>query len=401
MKAYKYIVLILSFAVIGAFIKEYLLLFILLSELALIIGNRPSTPRKNLIVIYILLLIVLFIALRGQYWDNYILPMGYSVFSFSVISYLVDLKISHEKIRRVDLYCYLLFFPKFFAGPIIRSNSFNVQIKSKFRLKKNDIYNSFKLIIFASFCKFTVADYLYTINIDDCLGVNKALAIITYGIAFYMDFWAYSLFAIAISRLMGVKLPKNFDAPYISKSYKDFWRKWNITLSTWLRDYVYIPLGGSRKGYLSKYMNIIIAFILSSLWHGSTLTFFLWGIIHAFFVIFENICKFKPNIVTSIFVFVTSCLLWQLFRVDSINEFYTVINQCFMYEELSWNIVITTILSITVLLSLDSKSIKALVFTEDNYNSFIIKEVTLLTILLTITLLLPRCMNFNFFYLRF
>lgn len=394
-------ILIISFIFLSFFLEGNIILFIVLAEIAFQIQKISNIKKRFFLILgYIFLLMVVFAMLK--YYNSTIiyLPLGYSVFSFSAISYLIDNEKSFS--RRLDSYCYLFFIPKFFAGPIIRIKDFASQLNEPYLIKKDCLYKCLKVFIFASFCKFVLADSFYSVDCDTSLGINGILNAIVYGIAFYIDFYAYSLFAIAAAIPFGIRLPMNFDSPYLSTSFHEFWKRWNITLSSWLKDYIYIPLGGNRKGLIRKYLNIIVVLLISALWHGLSIPFIIWGLAHSILLIIERWKDRVPSSLYTMWVFLTSCFLWQLFRVDSFNDLVSIIERCFSYYNISLYNTLFCLFSVLIMFGIETKAIKRLVFsTNDNSTSFIYREVLVMSIMLTLTILLPRSINFNFFYFRF
>jgi alginate O-acetyltransferase complex protein AlgI len=217
-----------------------------------------------------------------------LLPIGVSFYTFHGISYVVD--VYRKKLPRplglsvVTLY--IVFFPQLVAGPIVRADVFIPQTERPARLDSRDLAVALKLIIIGLICKSVFADRLSPL-VDAVFDNpakfdNRSLASAAVGFysQIYFDFVGYSTIAIGVSRLFGFKLPRNFDFPYRSLSITEFWRRWHISLSTWLRDYLYIPLGGNRAGSLKQYRNLFLTMLLGGLWHGASYNFVLWGGAH-------------------------------------------------------------------------------------------------------------------------
>ena len=196
-----------------------------------------------------------------------ILPLGYSVFAFSAISLIINQYRDYKNYTALEILCYLFFFPKIFAGPIDRADDFVRQLRGKKKPTLKKLYLPIKMCIFACFYKFVIADRLYILCNDDYDGLNEVCSILCYGVAFFFDFYAYSIFAVAFGKLLGIDLPENFNSPYCSRTFRDFWKRWNITLGTWLRDYIYIPLGGNRISARQWILNILLVFVISAIWH--------------------------------------------------------------------------------------------------------------------------------------
>jgi len=217
-----------------------------------------------------------------------ILPVGISFFTFQALSYVIDT--SRGKILPVSLLefaVYLSFFPHLIAGPIVRATEFLPQIKEKIDPRNVDVGKAFWLISLGLFKKVVISSYLSTYAADPLFGyphqhagVEALFGVYAYAIQIYMDFSGYTDIAIGLALLLGIKFPQNFNAPYAAASLQDFWRRWHMTLSRWLRDYLYIPLGGSRQGRTRTYVNIMITMLLGGLWHGAAWTFVAWGALH-------------------------------------------------------------------------------------------------------------------------
>lgn len=218
-----------------------------------------------------------------------ILPIGLSFYIFRTISYNADVylgKISPTS-SVLDFLIYVAFFPQLLSGPIARAGDFLVQLKDGGAKKIENLYQNFTLIFLGLFKKLVISSYLVANITDDVFAVPEnysslviLLAVFAYSLVIYFDFSGYTDLAIGFAGLMGFRSPINFDAPYLSLNIQDFWRRWHITLSSWIRDYVYIPLGGSKKGFIRKYFNLILVMILVGLWHGAATHFIIWGGLH-------------------------------------------------------------------------------------------------------------------------
>ena len=218
-----------------------------------------------------------------------ILPVGLSFYIFRTISYNADIylkKIEPSK-SILDFSIYVSFFPQLLAGPIARAGDFLPQLKDGGAKKIENVYENFTLILLGLFKKVVISSYLVLNIVDDVYAVpgNHSslvilMAIIAYSLVIYFDFSGYTDMAVGFAGLMGFKSPINFNSPYLALNIKDFWRRWHISLSDWIRDYVYIPLGGNRKGMARKYFNLIIMMVLVGLWHGSANHYIVWGFIH-------------------------------------------------------------------------------------------------------------------------
>ncbi|MDQ1398774.1 MAG: alginate O-acetyltransferase complex protein AlgI, partial [Acidimicrobiaceae bacterium] len=226
-----------------------------------------------------------------------LLPIGISFFTFQALSYVIDT--SRRKIRPVSLLefaVYLSFFPHLVAGPIVRATEFLPQIKERIDPRHVDVGKAFWLISLGLFKKVVIASYLATHAADPLFGfprqhagVEALFGVYAYAIQIYADFSGYTDIAIGLALLLGIRFPQNFNAPYSAATLQDFWRRWHMTLSRWLRDYLYIPLGGSRRGRVRTYVNIMITMLLGGLWHGAAWTFVAWGALHGGGLIVERL----------------------------------------------------------------------------------------------------------------
>lgn len=265
---------------------------------------------------------------------NIKLPIGISFYTFQVLSYLCDV---HRKDVKpcsniFDFALFTLLFPQLIAGPIVRYSSIEAELK-----KRTVTFNSFsnglkrfmigfaKKILFANSLG-QVADLAF-----NSLGYYKLgpqlsmLVLVCYSMQIYLDFWAYSDMAIGIGEMFGFSFPENFNTPFLSRSISEFWSRWHITLSSFFKDYVYIPLGGNRKGLFRTCLNLTIVFALSGFWHGASFNFLFWGLYNALFLVIERIVstKFKikpPDTLGIIYVFIVWNIGMILFRLNDINE---------------------------------------------------------------------------------
>ena len=218
-----------------------------------------------------------------------ILPVGISFFTFQGISYVSD--VYRREIEAadspLDVFLYISFFPQLVAGPIVRAADFLPQLKSEPRLDRSLVSIGILLILIGLFKKMVIANYLATELVDEVFfdptiyaGPDLVLAVYAYAVQIYCDFSGYSDIAIGVAALLGYRFKWNFKQPYRAASLREFWRRWHISLSQWLRDYLYKPLGGSRGGSLLTYRNLLLTMILGGIWHGAAWTFVIWGVIH-------------------------------------------------------------------------------------------------------------------------
>lgn len=260
-----------------------------------------------------------------------VLPVGISFFTFQTISYSVDVYRGRLKPVRniIDFGFYVSFFPQLVAGPIVRAWEFIPQIQKKFTLSYRWFWWAVGLILGGLFKKLVVSDYL-AVNIVDRVfdapmmysGFELLMGAYSYALQIYCDFSGYTDIAIGLALLLGFRLPENFNRPYLATSVTSFWRRWHISLSSWLRDYLYIPLGGNRRGKARQSVNLMITMLLGGLWHGAGWLFILWGALHGFALLIEKLVsamlgkvKIKiPSFIGFILTFHFVTLAWIVFR---------------------------------------------------------------------------------------
>ena len=226
------------------------------------------------------------------------LPVGVSFFTFQSLSYTIDVYRGNIKplSRLLDYAFYVSFFPQLVAGPIVRARDFIPQIHRKPGLTNQQLGEAIFLIVSGLFKKAVISDYI-SVNFVERIfdqptlysGLENLLAVYGYTLQIYCDFSGYSDMAIGIALLLGFRFPQNFNAPYKSASITEFWRRWHISLSSWLKDYLYISLGGNRHGKFRQYLNLMLTMLLGGLWHGASLNFILWGGIHGVLLALDKI----------------------------------------------------------------------------------------------------------------
>lgn len=269
------------------------------------------------------------------------LPIGISFFTFQIMSYIFDVYLEKVEVQKniLDLALYIMLFPQLIAGPIVRYIDVNKEIRQR-RTTMDMVHRGivrfmvgFNKKIFLANGMGYVADTIFA----DISRINTPYAWLgaaCYALQIYMDFSSYSDMAIGLGELFGFHFLENFNYPYISKSIKEFWRRWHISLSSWFRDYVYIPLGGNRHGIRATYRNLMIVFILTGFWHGANWTFILWGLFHGIFLILERgkfgqILEKLPSPVKRIYTLVVVLVGWVFFRCDTIGEAFTYLKSMF------------------------------------------------------------------------
>lgn len=266
-----------------------------------------------------------------------LLPIGISFYTFHSISYLVSLKRKEINIpSAIDFALFLAFFPSLIAGPINRAKDFLPQIEINQRRQIGNLNEAFVLILLA-LIKVLCLNTALADNVVDPVFANPSsyhsldilLASYGYALQIFVNFSGYTNLVTGIALLLGFTLPVNFNMPYYAHNLRDFWQRWHISLSLWIRDYIYIPLGGSRKGFTRTQINLFLAMILSGLWHGANVTFVIWGVIHALGVVLLNIgdkylgreklSSFSPWLARFL-TFQYVCFAWIFFRSSSLAE---------------------------------------------------------------------------------
>jgi alginate O-acetyltransferase complex protein AlgI len=279
-----------------------------------------------------------------------ILPVGISFYTFQTLSYTIDIYRNQLKPTKdwLAFFSFVAFFPQLVAGPIERASHLLPQFFKTYSFNYKLFKSGLLLMAFGLFKKMVIADRLAILvnevynNPEIYSGTDLIIATIFFAFQIYCDFSGYSDIAIGIARTMGFDLMKNFDAPYFSKSITDFWRRWHISLSTWFRDYVYIPLGGSRKGEYRLYLNLFIVFVVSGLWHGAAITFIIWGAIHGIIIVFEKVMgnhrlavnrtSFIGATIFTTLTFVIVCFAWIFFRANSFSDSIYIVNNLFDFS---------------------------------------------------------------------
>ena len=287
----------------------------------------------------------------GEYQPlDIFLPVGISFFSFQSISYVIDIYRGRiDSIRRwIDYVFYVSFFPQLVAGPIVRARDFLPQIYKDPVITHAQFGEGVFLVLCGLFKKTVISDYI-SLNFVDRIfdapllytGVENLLGVYGYALQIYCDFSGYSDMAIGIALLLGFRFNINFDSPYQSATITEFWRRWHISLSSWLKDYLYISLGGNRKGKMRTYINLFITMLLGGLWHGASVSFILWGAWHGFALaihkyVMGRFSSFKPigaemkpwrRGIGILFTFHLVCLGWILFRADSMQTVGEILTQ--------------------------------------------------------------------------
>ena len=345
---------------------RYIILMICSIIINYVIGllmDRHETKKKQLLIIGI----IINIAILGYFkYFNFLidiinlfikqdltlldisLPIGISFFTFQILSYIIDLYRGQYKAQKniISLSLYISFFPQLIAGPIVRYKDINEQLNNRQQTLeqiaagiRRFIYGLGKKVIIAN----TVAqcvDKIYAIDCTGISGVTAWVGAMCYMLQIYYDFSGYSDMAIGLGRMFGFEFMENFNYPYLSTSIQEFWQRWHISLGTWFREYLYIPLGGNRKGLKRTYINLLIVFIATGLWHGASFNFVLWGLYHGILLIIErvglsNILK-RHKVVAHLYVLIAVIFGWVLFRAEGLTQAIGIIRRMllpWMYKE--------------------------------------------------------------------
>ena len=262
------------------------------------------------------------------------MPLGLSFYTFRAISYIAECAKGECEVKDlIAVADYIAFFPVFQAGPINRPQPFFKQLETPFEFDYRDQKNGFIQAVLGLFQKLVIADQLSHLtgaflNVK-LSGIYTLLGVILYAFQIYVDFDAYSNVAVGTARLLGFRISRNFHTPYLAVSLRDFWNRWHISLSSWLRDYIYIPLGGGRKGLVRKYLNTLAVFFVSGIWHGSGMMFIVWGLGHGVLNVLEDILRQKVGVkpwmkwfapIAVLFNFAVVAFLWIFFRSPDAAE---------------------------------------------------------------------------------
>ena len=357
-------------------------------------------------------------------WLEVALPIGISFFTFQTITYILDVyRKVHSPLRKLtDYMLYILAFPQMIAGPIVRFNTIADQI-----VKRDEVIDD-KL---AGFYRFSIglakkvlianvmaaqADQIFNGNILDLSTPNAWLGMVAYTFQIYFDFAGYSDMAIGLGKMMGFTFPENFDMPYTSRSITEFWRRWHMTLGGFMKDYLYVPLGGNRVTKRRMYFNLWVVFLISGLWHGASWNFVVWGAYHGLFLVLDKMFLLKVlnkigGFFSTIFTFIVVMIGWVLFRSETL-EFalqyirklfsFTTANDFYPLPAFSVMIFVSIIFAFFTSFKLGTK-IKDFFF---NKNTYSIKQHILLTLMTIVLLFLSISFvvssDFNpFIYYRF
>ena len=357
------------------------------------------------------------INLQNTILANIILPIGISFYTFQAIMYLVD--VYKKKIQDISLQNFLvffLFFPNLIAGPLVSPKSFLPQLKKEIVFIPKKIKSAILIILWGYFLKLCISnnisiyvDKVYS-NITDVNSPTLITASIFYSFLIYADFAGYSLIAIGIAKIVGLNVPANFKTPYFSKNLTEFWRRWHISLSKFLRDYLYIPLGGNKQGLFSTCKNILIVMLLGGLWHGASYNFIIWGALHGLYLSIEKInnkffnVDIKVKFFKRIYIFILVTLIFIPFGLSSFENLSLYLNTINLNEIFIFSQVIEKFYVIKIILLILILLILEILINRKNF-IFLRDNQFLFGFAITMILLLIICFaNFNetsFIYFQF
>lgn len=289
---------------------------------------------------------------------NILLPLGISYYTFRIISYITDIYLNKREAENsfINYSVYVTFFPHMICGPIVRSTTIIDKLYEGISFDSNRIYSGIVRIIYGLFMKSVVADrcggYVNIVmsNPNDYPALALLIALCLYSIQLYCDFAGLSLIAQGITNCFGFDCISNFNRPYLASDIRDFWRRWHISLSTWLRDYIYIPMGGNRCKVWRKWINVLITFVVCGIWHGASLNFIIWGTYHGLLNNLTPRNKTSKKIGQLFIWFITLILVlfgWLLFRADSLNYIINYLKHIFTGFSLSYTNITASILPFT------------------------------------------------------
>ena len=342
----KYVLLIASIIFYLLFSIKYLVLLIGLILITYYLSKLLNNDNKKRILIIYLILFLGILAFYKYYnllpinTDNIIFPLGISFYIFQMIGYFIDVYRNNIEVSNnlFDFMLLVMYFPKIASGPIEDSNSLLKQIRNIDKADNNQIIDGFLLILIGTFKKLMIANRIGSIidpiinSYEDYSGLSILICLLLYAFQIYTDFSGYSDMAVGSSKLFGIELINNFRHPYLCENFDDFWKRWHISLTNWFRNYVYFPLGGSRKGKIRTYINILIIFILSGIWHGSQFHYFIWGLVNGILVIISKLISKQLNInkvIRRVLSLLMIVICWTFFRMDTSIDAIKILMQLF------------------------------------------------------------------------
>ena len=352
-----------------------------------------------------------------------LLPVGISFYTFQTLSYVIDVyrgKVKPE--HHFGIYAtFVSFFPQLVAGPIERTENLLPQISREKTFRYDQAAYGLKLMAWGFFKKLAIADVLGPLadqayaNLAGCSTLDLLAAVLCFALQIYCDFSGYSDIAIGSAKLLGIDLMTNFRSPYFAKSIREFWSRWHISLSTWFRDYVYIPLGGSRRGKGKTCRNLLITFLVSGLWHGANWTFVVWGGLHGLAQVLEKLLskgKQRLPVLRQAGVFLFCCITWVFFRAESFSDAFCLLselgrglagNGCWQFRVLQIDLPLLAqaAVSVTLLGIFDYCSLKTDVIDWVSRRSPVVKWGIYLLLIWLILCFMPVTGSSEFVYFQF
>ena len=364
-----------------------------------------------------------------------VLPVGISFYTFQTLSYVIDVYRGDIKTEK-NIFFYALFvsfFPQLVAGPIERPSNLMPQLKEAHELRLDNFIRGSKQMMLGFFKKICVADlvasYVNAVynSADEATSLSVVIATLMFAVQIFCDFSGYTDIATGCARIMGIRLMKNFDHPYSSTTIKEFWSRWHISLSGWFKDYLYIPLGGSRRSRLRNMLNVFIVFLVSGLWHGANWTFVIWGALHGIYRVVGTLTIEKRNAlirhagltpesrlvlsVRRVFTFILVSLAWVFFRANSIADAFTLLgalftrhsslSDVFAFMQLDTVSILLVIFSVATMILLD----RAVSYSEDDGSDILVKGGSFIyyvfAVMLVWLLLLSKGQSSTFIYFQF
>ena len=364
-----------------------------------------------------------------------VLPVGISFYTFQTLSYVIDVYRGEVKTEK-NIFFYALFvsfFPQLVAGPIERPGNLIPQLKEAHEPRRDNFIRGAKQMLLGFFKKICVADlvsvYVSAVynSAENATSLSVILATLMFAVQIYCDFSGYTDIATGCARIMGIRLMKNFDRPYSASSIKEFWSRWHISLSGWFKDYLYIPLGGSRRSPVRNMLNVFIVFLVSGLWHGANWTFVIWGALHGIYRVIGTLTIKKRNALISriglspdsrgvlavrrVVTFLLVCLAWVFFRANTIADAFTLLGALMSRHvslistlsvmNLDTVSVFLIVFSIATMLILD----RSVSYSEEDGSDILVKNGVfiyyVLAVILVWLLLLSKGQNSTFIYFQF
>lgn len=358
-------------------------------------------------------------------WTAVILPIGISFYTFQTLTYSIDVyRKVHAPLEKLsDYILYIMCFPQLIAGPIVRFSSIADQLSERRETIDDKLLGIYrfaiglaKKVLIANVMA-EQADNIFGSNLDTLNFTQAWVSVLAYTFQIYFDFSGYSDMAIGLGRMMGFKFPENFNSPYISQNITEFWKRWHITLGSFMRDYLYIPLGGNRVHSKSRlYFNLSVVFLLSGLWHGASWNFVIWGAYHAVFLILDRIFLVKTlskigKIPSIIFTFIIVAMGWVIFKLENVNDIFAFFSRLFAFNtsaelnvnhDFSFILLFALLFSFITLTKLGQK-LEQFVFHTNHYTltyHFLFSFVSVIFLLLSVSSITSSDFN-PFIYFRF